>query len=93
MPTVNDIVVRKPSEQESQLSQTWPIWTCETSEFEWEYTQTEKCLIITGNVEITDVPPSGSKVSLSPGDFVVLPDGLKCVWKVTQPVKKYYDFE
>ncbi|MHC4289743.1 MAG: cupin domain-containing protein [Planctomycetota bacterium] len=93
MPTINDIVVRKPSEQEIQLCQSWPVWTCGVSEFEWEYTQVEKCLIIAGNVEITDNPPSGNTVSLGPGDFVMLPDALKCIWKVTQPVKKHYDFE
>ncbi|MEN8128520.1 MAG: cupin domain-containing protein [Planctomycetota bacterium] len=93
MPTVNDVIVRKPSEQEDQLCRTWPIWTCEASEFEWEYTQTEKCLILEGRVEIKDTPPADQSVSFGPGDFVQLPDGLKCIWKVAEPVKKHYDFE
>lgn len=93
MPTVQDITVRKPSEQEIQVCQGWPIWTCETSEFEWEYTQTEKCLILEGKVEVTDNPPTGNAVTFGPGDYVVLPNELKCFWKVTQPVKKHYDFE
>ena len=93
MPTVQDIVVRKPSEQEIQTCQSWPIWSCDVSEFEWEYTQTEKCLILEGQVEITDNPPADSVVSFGPGDFVQLPVGLKCIWKVSAPVKKHYDFD
>lgn len=93
MPTVQDIIVRKPTEQEMLTVKNWPIWTCDISEFEWEYTQTEKCLIIEGRVTISDNPDTGQTVSFGPGDYVILPNGLKCFWKVTEPVKKYYDFE
>jgi len=93
MPTVKDITVEKPTEQQAETSQDWPIWTCDKSEFEWEYTQTEKCLILEGRVTITDNPDSGQSVSFGPGDYVVLPNGLKCFWKVIAPVKKHYDFE
>ena len=93
MPTVKDIIVRKPTDQEDQRCRTWPIWTCDVSEFEWEYTQTEKCLILEGQVEVTDNPSSDTAVSFGPGDFVQLPEGLKCYWKVSAPVKKHYDFD
>jgi uncharacterized cupin superfamily protein len=93
MPTVEDISVRKPNDTEMTECQTWPIWTCGVSEFEWEYTQTEKCLIIEGCVTVSDTPDSGKSVSFGPGDFVTLPNRLKCFWKVTEPVKKHYDFE
>lgn len=93
MPTVQDIIVRKPAEQENQNCKLWPIWSCDVSEFEWEYTQTEKCLIVEGQVEVKDNPPSGNTVSFGPGDYVILPNGLKCFWNVTQAVKKHYDFE
>ena len=93
MPTVNDITIHKPSDAEIQTCENWPIWTCDVSEFDWEYTQTEKCLILEGQVTITDDPPQGKSVSFGPGDFVKLPQGLKCIWKVTEPVKKHYDFE
>lgn len=93
MPTVQDIIVRKPSEQESISCKNWPIWTCDVSEFEWEYTQTEKCLLIDGRVEVRDMPPSSKSVSFGAGDYVELPNGLKCIWKVKQLVKKHYDFE
>jgi uncharacterized cupin superfamily protein len=93
MPTVQDITVRKATEQESVSCKNWPTWSCETSEFEWEYTQTEKCLIIDGSVEVRDMPPSGKSVSFGKGDYVELPTGLKCIWNVKQPVRKHYDFE
>lgn len=93
MPTIKDIIIRKPSEQEIQDCRDWPVWSCGNSEFEWVYTQTEKCLIIEGHVEVRDLPSTDSSVSLGQGDYVVLPEGLNCIWKITQPIKKHYDFE
>ena len=67
----------------------WPIWTCEISEFDWEYVEQESCLLLEGEVEvITDF----ETVSFSRGDFVVFPKGLKCRWKVISPVQKHYSF-
>ena len=67
----------------------WPIWKCDVSEFDWEYSQQESCLLLEGDVEVkTDF----ETVNFSGGDFVVFPRGLKCCWKVTRPVRKYYSF-
>ena len=67
----------------------WPIWKCDVSEFDWEYDQQESCLLLEGDVEVkTDF----ETVNFSGGDFVVFPRGLKCSWKVTRPVRKYYSF-
>lgn len=93
MPTVKDVIVRKPTEEEKQGCRSWPIWTCPESKFDWEYTQTEKCLILEGQVKVTDDPESGNAVTFGAGDYVILPDGLKCYWDVTKPVRKHYDFE
>lgn len=93
MPTVKDVIVRKPTAEEAKVCKTWPTWSCPASEFEWEYTQTEKCLILEGRVTVTDNPDSGRSVSFGPGDYVVFPEGLQCIWKVTAPVRKHYDFE
>ena len=93
MPTVTDCVVRKPTADEQKVCEMWPIWSCDVSEFEWEYTQTEKCLLLEGQVTVTDLPDSGNTVSFGPGDYVIFPNGLKCVWKVEKPVRKHYDFE
>ncbi len=92
MVTVKDIIVRRPDEQEVEKCKAWPIWTCEASEFDWDYTQTETCLLLEGSVTVTDRPESGESVSFGPGDYVVFPNKLKCVWKVKEPVKKHYDF-
>ena len=67
----------------------WAIWTCDASEFDWEYGEKESCLLLEGKVEVkTDF----ETVNFSAGDFVVFPRGLKCRWKVIAPVRKHYTF-
>ena len=92
MPTAKDVIVRKPTEVEIKQCQSWPIWACEKSAFDWDYTQTETCLILQGKVTVKDRPGSGA-VSFGPGDLVIFPVGLKCIWQVLEPVKKHYNFE
>ena len=91
MQTVSDIVVKKPGEEEIAECKTWPIWSCQESVFDWDYTQTETCLILEGKVTVKDRPGDDS-VSFGPGDLVVFPVGLKCIWQVEEPVKKHYTF-
>jgi len=92
MPTVKDVVVRKPTEQEAEQCKTWDTWSCGVSEFPWDYTQTETCLILEGKVTVTDRPEGAENVTFGPGDLVVFPVGLQCIWKVTEPVRKHYNF-
>ena len=67
----------------------WPIWTCDVSEFDWQYGERESCLLVEGEVEVkTDF----ETVTFSAGDFVIFPSGLKCHWKVIKPVRKHYTF-
>jgi len=66
------------------------VWEKEVSEFPWEYSDKETCLIIEGKVEVTT--EDSSKVSFGTGDYVVFPRGLKCTWKIIEPVRKYYRF-
>jgi len=89
MPTVKDVTVRKPTEEEKQTCEGWPIWSKEASSFDWSYTDKETCLIIEGKVTVSD---SESSVSFGPGDLVVFPEYLDCTWQITEPVKKYYNF-
>lgn len=89
MPTVKDIVVRQPTADEVGRCKNWPIWTCEPSSFDWSYTEKETCLIIEGKVTITG---GNESVSFGPGDLVVFPVDLDCVWNVEEPVKKHYNF-
>ena len=67
----------------------WPIWTCEVSEFNWEYSDEEACLLLEGKVEVSS---EFETVGFSAGDYVVFPKGLKCRWKVIRPVRKHYSF-
>ena len=89
MPTVKDIIVRKPTEDEIAACEKWPIWECEPSTFDWTYTQKETCLLIEGEVTITDKQDS---VSFAAGDFVIFPNELECTWQIKQAVRKYYNF-
>ena len=67
----------------------WSIWTCEESEFDWEYTENESCYLLDGEVE---VKTNWEIVKFGKGDFVKFPKGLQCKWKVTKAVKKHYQF-
>jgi uncharacterized cupin superfamily protein len=92
MPTAKDIVVKKPTEEEIATCKSWPIWTCEPSKFDWDYTQSETCLVLEGEITVTDRPEGALSVSFGPGDIVVFPVGLKCIWNVKRAVKKHYNF-
>jgi len=89
MPTVKDIVVRKPSDEELRVCKSWPTWKCDATTFEWAYTEKETCLLIEGKVTVSD---GESSVNFGAGDYVIFPQDLECTWQVHQPVKKYYNF-
>lgn len=83
------IEVRKPTLNEKKEASSWHIWEKEVSEFQWEYDAKETCLIIDGK----GIVKTGSgEVSFGPGDWVVFPKGLKCSWKIIEPIKKNYKF-
>ncbi|MGQ9650839.1 MAG: cupin domain-containing protein [Phycisphaerae bacterium] len=82
--------IRRPTEDEKKQAQTWPIWTKEVSEFPWQYDEKETCLIIEGDVTVTN--ETGEQFRFSSGDWVVFPQGMKCTWKVNKPVRKHYNF-
>ena len=67
----------------------WPIWECEPSEFNWEYSQEEHCFIIGGEVTIIE---SENIVKISKGDYVIFPKNLKCFWKINKTIRKHYTF-
>ena len=68
----------------------WPIWSCDVSEFPWEYLSQESCLILEGDIE---VQTEFETVHIKTGDFVVFPKGLSCTWIVRKPVRKHYSFD
>ena len=69
----------------------WPVWSKGVSEFNWEYDQQETCYIIEGSAIIT--PENGEPVTINRGDMVVFPKGMKCIWKITEPIEKHYKFD
>ena len=85
------ISIHKPSDTEitQKKIHSWPIWTCEVSEFDWEYSEKESCLLLKGDVEVSS---DFETVKFGVGDVVVFPRGLKCRWKVIKPVRKHYSF-
>ncbi len=87
-----EVKIRKMSEKEvkNEGINSWPIWEKEISEFDWYYSERERCYFIEGEVEVID--SEGNKYKIKKGDFVEFPKGLSCKWKVIKPVKKYYNF-
>jgi uncharacterized cupin superfamily protein len=85
------IEIRKPhqGELESRNILSWGIWECDVSTFDWTYTDRETCYLLEGEVTVETKLES---VSFAAGDLVVFPAGLSCVWKVTSPVKKHFQF-
>ena len=78
---------------DSVRGQLRPIWQGDVSTFDWDYTQTETCLIIEGKVTVTDRPAGEDSVTLGAGDMVIFPVGLACVWEIEEGVRKYYDVD
>jgi len=66
MPTIKDVIVKKPSEEETAACKNWPIWNCQPSTFDWAYTEKETCLLLEGEVTVTDGKDS---VSFGVGDL------------------------
>jgi hypothetical protein len=92
MPTIKDIVVRKPTAAQMAEAKTWPIWEHAAETFEWYYTQKEKCLILEGLVSVRSMDGKES-VSFGAGDWVEFPNDLECVWDIKEAVRKHYNFE
>lgn len=69
----------------------WPTWSKEVSEFDWHYDQKETCYIIEGKATITT--EDGESITINAGDMVFFPEGLKCTWKIIEPIEKHYTFD
>ena len=76
-------------EAEKRGVNNWGIWEKEPSEFDWAYTQTETCLILDGEVTVSD---KDNSVSFEQGDLVIFPVDLECTWQIKKPVRKHYNF-
>lgn len=79
-----------PEKLEELGVRSWPIWTCEISDFPWSYDDRETCYLLEGEVVVT--PEDGDPITFGKGDLVSFPSGMSCTWKVRAPVKKHYRF-
>lgn len=78
--------VRKPTKNEQNEAGSWPIWEKEESEFPWEYSEQETCLILEGKAA---VKTPDETIEFGKGDYVVFPEGLKCTWQIKKKIKKH----
>ncbi|VVB56506.1 Uncharacterised protein [uncultured archaeon] len=85
------IIVRKPTAAERKEAALWGEWSKEPSAFEWSYDEQETCLILEGSASVKSKDGSQS-VSFGPGDWVVFPAGLQCVWTISKAIRKKYQF-
>lgn len=66
----------------------WPEWEKGTSEFAWEYFESETSYILEGRAVVT--PDGGDPVEIRKGDLVTFPSELICLWKIVEPLRKRY---
>ena len=71
--------------------ETWSSWEHGRDEFDWYYPQTEKFYVREGKAEV--ITETGQIVRFSAGDLVTFPRGIKCTWRITEPIKKVFTFE
>jgi uncharacterized cupin superfamily protein len=81
-------IIKKPNGEEIKKAQNWPIWEKEISEFDWEYIDDETCLILEGEITITN--ENGQDFNINKGDWVLFPKGMKCKWNISKNVRKHY---
>lgn len=91
---MDDIIIEhhvSPAKLDVLYVDDWPVWTKEVSEFGWEYENQETCYIAEGKAIVT--PEGKPAVTIERGDMVVFPKGMKCVWKIIEPIEKHYSIE
>ena len=84
------VIIRKPTQAEIDEASNWKTWTKGITIFEMNYTKSERCLILEGEVKII---AEGKNHYFHGGDYVIFKKGLKCKWVIRSPVKKKYLFE
>ncbi len=88
---MNTVTISKPirAELEAKGVINWPVWEKEVSRFDWYYDHEEHCYILEGHFVVeTDT----NNYEVNPGDYVVFPKGLQCIWDIKAPVRKHYRF-
>ncbi len=84
------VIIRKPTSEEIDEASKWKTWTKGITMFEMNYKQSERCLILEGEVKVN---AEGKSYYFKGGDYVIFRKGLKAVWIIKSPVRKKYLFE
>ena len=89
----SEIKIKKPNQDELKKLgiENWSPWSCNPSEFDWEYDSDETAYVKKGKVVVT--PLNGQPVEINAGDLVTFPKGMKCKWKVIERIEKVYTFD
>jgi len=89
---MKEIKIEKLSQDELEKRGvfSWPVWEKEKSRFDWYYDSQEECYLLKGRVRVET--ETGESVEFGAGDFVTFPEGLSCVWEISEDVKKHYHF-
>lgn len=66
----------------------WAVWEKEVSEFPWSYDTKERFYVLEGKATVKTT--EGETVTFQAGDFVEIPAGVKCTWKITEDIRKHY---
>lgn len=82
--------VWRPDAKEIESTSDWGIWSKEASIFPWQYDETETCLILSGEAEVTD--NKGNKIQFKEGDMVRFDRGVECTWNIKRDITKRYQF-
>ena len=82
--------VRKAEKSDIEKTSMWGTWTKEPSEFPWYYDEKETCYIINGHAKVTD--KEDNSIEFGAGDWVEFEQGLECTWKITETIRKKYNF-
>ncbi len=92
---MDPIQVSRPDEDTLQQLgvRQWAVWEKEASTFDWTYDEREVCFLLEGQVRVEPTGDgAGEAVEFGPGDMVIFPQGLSCVWAISVPVRKHYRF-
>jgi uncharacterized cupin superfamily protein len=68
----------------------WPVWEHDEDKFDWYFDKTEHCYIIEG---VADIVSEFDTITVKPGDYLIFPAGLECVWDIRSKIRKHYSFE
>jgi uncharacterized cupin superfamily protein len=66
----------------------WNVWTCEVSEFTYNYQRRVSFLVREGTADLAF--ETGERVSIRPQDFITIEVGSVVSWRVTSAVRNSF---